>query len=205
MIDGSSAEAFESVVTLPVHIDATYMQHQLLWALLSSHGHTPESLSVLYTCQVKGYRSTQMLIRASTPTGFQGEKKVRFDFNAGDRVRLLVKMSLSASRRKDEGGWRSQVPDANYIPQFVAHKFSFYGLDLTGCHAETPSNIRVNKKGNRFVLPVSTCLISGSVTAPEKLANGFVHGIGGKRCFGMGMPILIQSRPTVVTGEVSAS
>ena len=203
MIETSSVEAFESVVTLPVHINATYMQHQLLWTLLGSHGHTPESLSVLYTCKLKGYCSTQLLIRTDAPTGLPGEKKILFEFNAGDSVRLLIKMSLSASRRKGEGGWRAQVPDKSYIPQFVSHKFSFYGLDLTGCNVETPSNVLVNKKGSRFVLPVSTCLISGSVTAPEKLTNGFVRGIGGKRCFGMGMPILIQSRPKIATAEVS--
>lgn len=204
MIETSFIEAFESVVTLPVHIDAAYMQHQLLWTLLSSHGHSPESLSVLYTNKVRGCRSTQLLLRTDAPTGLPEEKKVLFNFNAGDSVKLLVKMSLSASRRKEEGsGWRAQVPDENYIPQFVAHKFSFYGLNLTGCHAETPNNILVNKQGNRFVLPVSSCLVSGSVTAPEKLTNGFVYGVGGKRCFGMGMPILIQSSPKVVTGGVS--
>lgn len=188
--------AYESLLTLPVPYRAHYRHHQMLWSILAAQGIEPRAdpgqLNVLFLASPLGKDCTRLLLRASQPLGLPGEQSTSFQFSEGEQVELLVKISLSFAVRNETGARRTVYAGEQDRHRYIANKYARYGLDCTGCDVVSDERLSIQKRGQSFFLPCVTAKVSGRVTHSDDFGRSFIEGVGGKKAFGAGLPLLIS-------------
>lgn len=125
-----------------------------------------------------------------------GEQATSFQFTEGEPVELLVKISLSFPVRNDTGARRTVYAGEQDRHRYIANKYARYGLDCTGCDVVSDERLSIQKPGQKreqsFFLPCVTAKITGRVTHSDDFARSFIEGVGGKKAFGAGLPLLIS-------------
>ena len=187
-------EYYMSAIDLPIPAKNAYAIHQMLGSLMRSHGRDLDEQKIIYWVVEKNMENSNLLIRSANPTGFSSEKSESITVSDGDRLVLCMPICLSRTATDDNGERKIIIPKTDdELVEFVTQKFLLYGFECSHPPQITKFEKKsVDKKNSSFYIPTAQLVVKGHVVDAKLFVDGYLKGIGSRKGFGLGMPVIID-------------